>query len=199
MTEKEIIGGLAVAIGMAGYAVYLHGVFRGGLRPHMFTWIIWAVVMSTGFAAQYAEDAGPGAWNLGMSALATISIAVASCFYGEKNITRGDWIVFIGALSAIPAWLVTHDPLWAVVIISAIDAAAFYPTFRKSWAKPREEGLLVYLLSVPQFLLSIIALERVTVTTALYPATIVTLNAALVAMLLWRRRAGLPAGVRGVL
>jgi hypothetical protein len=187
MTEKEIIGGLAAAIGVIGYGIYMHGVFRHRIRPHMFTWIIWGVVMSIGFAAQYFEDSGPGAWNLGVSAFATINIAVASCFYGEKHITRSDWVVFIGALSAIPVWLATHDPLWAVVIISVIDAAAFYPTFRKSWAKPREEGLEVYLLSVPQFLLSIVALERTTVTTVLYPATIVTLNAALVVMLLWRR------------
>jgi hypothetical protein len=188
VTEKEIIGGLAVAIGTVGYGIYIHGVFRLRVRPHMFTWIIWAVVMTIGFAAQYLEDSGPGAWNLGMSALATISIAAASCFYGEKNITRSDWVVFIGALSAIPVWLATHDPLGAVVIISVIDAAAFYPTFRKSWPRPREESLWVYLLSVPQFLLSIVALDRMTITTALYPATIVTLNAALVVMLLWRRR-----------
>jgi uncharacterized membrane protein YidH (DUF202 family) len=189
MLEKEIIGGLAAVLGVAGYGIYMWQVRRRTIRPHMFTWIIWGVVMSIGFAAQYVEDSGPGAWNLGVGAVATILIAVASYFYGEKNITRGDRVVFIGALSAIPAWLATNDPLWAVVIISAIDAAAFYPTFRKSWIKPQEESLWAFLIGIPQFSLSIAALERTTLTTVLYPATIAVLNALLVVMLLWRRKA----------
>jgi hypothetical protein len=188
MTEKEIIGIAAVVLGVAGYGFYMGQIYRRAIKPHMFTWIIWGIVMSIGFAVQYAEEAGPGAWNLGVGAAATILIAAASCFYGERKITRGDWVFFIGALSAIPAWLMARDPLWAVVIISLIDAAAFYPTFRKSWMKPREEGSVIYFNGAVQFSLSIAALEKITVTTALYPATIAVLNAGLVMMLLWRRR-----------
>jgi hypothetical protein len=189
MSEKEIIGALAAVLGVAGYGVYMGQVYRRAIRPHMFTWIIWGILMSIGFAAQLAEKAGPGAWNLGVSAAATLMIAGASAFYGEKKITRSDWVFFIGALSAIPVWLMTDDPLGAVVIITMIDAAAFYPTFRKSWINPREESVSVFLVSVPQFLLSIAALERMTLTTVLYPAVIVSLNALLVMLLLWRRKA----------
>lgn len=189
MLEKEIIGGAAVAIGLYSYAVYLWQIYRRTIKPHLFTWIIWGTLMFIGFAAQYVENAGPGSWNMGVSAVITFVIAGAAYFYGEKNITRSDWIAFIVALSAIPAWIMTDNPLWAVVIISGIDVVAFYPTFRKSWYRPGEEGAWSFFTGGAQFALSIFALENMTFTTVLYPAVIAAMNMLLVTMLLCRRRA----------
>jgi len=188
MSEKEFMGALSVAVGVASYALYLWGVYRGNVRPHLFTWFIWGTLLSVGFAAQYAGNAGPGAWNTGVSAIITFAIAGTAYFRGEKHITRGDWIAFIIALSAIPVWRVTDNALWAVIIVSAIDAMAFYPTFRKSWDKPREEAAFSFFMGSLQFIFSIFALENVTFTTALYPAIIVIMNVMLVLMLLYRRK-----------
>lgn len=187
MSEKEILGALSVVAGVVSYAVYLWGMYRGKLKPHVFTWTIWGVLLGTGFLVQYAEKAGPGSWNLGVSAVLTLFVAVVAYFYGEKNITRSDWISFLFALSAIPVWLATDNPLWAVIIISTIDSVAFYPTFRKSWSKPQEEGLASFFIGSFQFFLSILALEKMTLVTVLYPATIVSLNILLVLMLVYRR------------
>ena len=144
--------------------------------------------MSIAFVAQVVENAGPGSWHIGMSALVTFFIVGVSFFRGEKNITRSDWVAFIIALSAIPVWKMTGNPLWAIVIVSMIDAAAFYPTFRKSWKKPWEESALAYFIGMVQFSLSIFALERVAFTTVLYPAVVMTFDALLFLFLLWRRR-----------
>lgn len=193
MTEQQIIGAAASLLGLYGYAMYMRGVLRGQLRPHMFTWIVWGVLMSIGLAAQLTEDTGPGTWNLMSSTAATVAIAVASLFYGDRNIAKSDWVAFIASLTAIPVWVMTKNPLYAVYIICAIDCAAVWPTFRKSWIRPHEEGATAFALTIPQFLLSIIALDHVTLVTAMYPALIIILNAALVLMLLWRRRFVKPA------
>ena len=189
MTEKDIIGGVAVAVGMASYILYIWQIWRRTIRPHVFTWLIWGTLMAIGFAVQYVEKAGPGSWVLGMSAVVNMVIATAAYFYGEKNIARSDWVALIVALSAIPVWQMTNNPLWAAAIISAIDAVAFWPTFRKSWSKPHEEGALSFFTAGAQFALSIFALENMTLASVLYPATIVILNAMLVSMLLARRAA----------
>jgi chromate transport protein ChrA len=188
MSEKEIIGAGAVAIGLISYGIYLWQIYRRTVKPHVFTWLLWGLLTSIGFAAQYAENAGAGAWILGLSSLANFVIAALAYFYGEKNITKSDWVSFIIALSAIPVWMATSNPFYAVIIISIIDAVAFYPTFRKSWKKPQEESALSFTAMTVPFALSIFALEKITLTTALYPATIVTLNTLLIAMLLWRRK-----------
>jgi len=188
MSEKEIIGTLAIIIGMASYTIYLWQIYRRAVKPHAFTWVLWGLLMSIGFAAAYAEGAGAGTWVLGLSAIINFVIAALGYFYGERTIPRSDWIALIVALSAIPAWIATSDPLYAVIIVSGIDAVAFWPTFRKSWMKPYEESAFSFSVMTLQFILSIFALEKTTLTTTLYPATIVTLNVLLIAMILWRRK-----------
>ena len=188
MTEKEILGGLSVVMGMACYAVYIHEIYRGNTKPHLFTWLIWGIIMSIAFVVQVVEKAGPGAWHIGISALIVFFIAGMSFFRGEKNITKSDWTAFIIALLAIPVWQITGNPLWAVVIVSMIDAAAFYPTFRKSWTKPWEESAKAYFICMIQYSVSILALERITFTTVLYPTIVTIMAGLLVLMLLWRRK-----------
>ncbi len=188
MTTKEIIGGLAVALTVISGLLYLWQIYGRTVKPHAFSWIVWGTLALISFAAQFVEGAGPGAWAMGLSALNCFAIAVLGLFYGEKNITRSDWIAFVTALLAIPVWRATHNPLWAVVIVSCIDAIAFYPTFRKSWRRPHEEGLTAFSIISLQMLISIAALQKYTLTIILYPAVIIFLNLTLIVALLYRRR-----------
>lgn len=188
MSAKEIIGIISVVIGVTGQDIYLWQVFRGTVKPHIFSWIIWGLLGIIAAAAQYAAEAGPGCWSVGVSAILCLLIALVGFFYGEKSITRGDWICFLLLLLAIPAWVMTKNPLWAVVIVSAIDAGAFYPTFRKSWHRPHDEGITAFLAYTLQMIFSIAALEKYSLTTALYPAVLLSMNAALLFTLLSRRK-----------
>lgn len=188
MTENEIIGGLSVVIGFVGEVFYLWQIYRGRIKPHLFSWIIWVIILSVDFAAQYVEKSGPGTWALATSITACLFVIIAACYRGEKYITKGDWAAFIMALLAIPVWLMTDNPLWAVIMITGIEVVSIYPTFRKSWIKPVEEGVFLFSTGAAQFLLSIFAQENITWTTALYPASVVVVNMSLVCMLLYRRR-----------
>lgn len=185
---KEIIGAFSVAIALLSGIIYLIQIYRRTIKPHMFSWLVWSILMAIGFAAQHVEKAGPGAWAMGAGAFIAFTVTGMSFFYGEKHITRGDWAAFIVALSAIPLWLATSNPLSAVIIVTLVDILAFYPTFRKSWIKPEEEGMLVFFMGGMQFFLSVAALENITLTTALYPVVITAMNMSLVLMLLYRRQ-----------
>ena len=85
------------------------------------------------------------------------------------------------------AW-VTDDPVGSVILITIIDALAFVPTFRKSYHKPNEETASTYSLSALKFAVAIAALSTVSVTTALYPLSLVVTNGVFVMMLLSRRK-----------
>ena len=115
-------------------------------------------------------------------------IAALTFRRGEKHITKSDWIAFIAALAAILVWLFTKEPLWAVVLITMIDSLAFYPTFRKSYIKPHEETVMTWWVNSIKFVFALLALEQVSLVTALYPSYLVLANGALAAMLIWRRR-----------
>jgi len=72
--------------------------------------------------------------------------------------------------------------------VSAIDAVSYYPTMRKSWVNPHQEGALAFIGYTVPLAFSLIALDSFTLTTALYPATILTMNVVLVSMLVYRRK-----------
>lgn len=189
MTLPQVFSVAGIAFGVASFAFYIHGILKGRIRPHIFTWIVWCIVMAVASAAQIVENAGAGAAVTVCAAIMTVIVTLLAFRYGEKNITRSDWLALVVCLSAIPVWQITAQPLYAVIIVTCIDAVAYYPTFRKSWLKPAEEGVIAFALGGLQFFFSLLALEKVNLTTALYPAVITFFNFALVFQLLVRRRA----------
>ncbi len=135
----EIWGAVSVALALVSLAPYLWTTIRGTNKPHIFTWIIWALLTAIAFAIQFLEGAGAGAWSGAVSTIFCIAILVVALRNGEKHITRSDWVVFVAALAAIPIWLLTQNPLLAAVWVTGIDSLGYIPTIRKSWLKPYEE------------------------------------------------------------
>ncbi|HEU0117584.1 MAG TPA: hypothetical protein VFR09_03025 [Alphaproteobacteria bacterium] len=187
MSEKEYLGLLSIFLSLIGYGVYIRSIIRKVTKPHAFSWIIWSVLMGIVFFAQMSRGGGAGAWVTGASALMCCIISAGAIVRGEKNITRGDWLAFVGAALAIPVWYVTHDPLWAVVLSTCIDAMAYYPTFRKSWHKPFEENFVTYSMDTVKWTVALFALESYSPTTLIYPLFLMMANIALVSMILLRR------------
>jgi hypothetical protein len=139
MTLKDVFGLLSLTLFVVSYVPYARSIFVANTKPHAFTWLVWGAVMAIAFVAQLSDKAGAGSWATGLSAAFCLGIGVVALFRGEKHITRGDWVAFVVTLLAIPLWVVTSDPLWSVLLVTGIDAVAYYPTFRKSYAKPDEE------------------------------------------------------------
>jgi hypothetical protein len=186
---KDVFGLLSLVLSIVSYVPYVRSIFVANTKPHAFTWLVWGAVMSIAFVAQLTGRGGAGSWATGLSAAFCLGIGVIALFRGEKHITRGDWIALLATLAAIPLWVVTSDPLWSILLVTAIDAVAYYPTFRKSWAKPDEELASKYVLTVVRYLFSLLALERYTIVTTVYQLVSIVMEAGIVIMLLWRRAA----------
>lgn len=180
-------GFISLAFMVLSRTVYITSVMRGRTKPHAFSWLIWTAISSIGFAAQFAEGAGPGSWARGLSAVTCLMLAVLGYFKGEKNITRGDKLTLLAAFSAVPLWLITKTPLWSVFIVCIIDTIGYFPTVRKAWNKPGEESAASFLISSLCSLSSLFAIENYNLCTWLYPALLVFTNTALAAYLLIRR------------
>ena len=67
-------------------------------------------------------------------------------------------------------WYVTSDPFWAVLILSTVEVLGFGPTLTKAYHLPYEENITFFVLFMVRNLFSIVALERLTVTTVMFPA-----------------------------
>ncbi|MDP9196165.1 MAG: hypothetical protein M3O22_05275 [Pseudomonadota bacterium] len=189
LASKEVIGGIATVVGIAGYVPYFIGLHRGKLRPHIFSWFIWGLIMETVFILQWEHNAGPGAWITGMSSVFCIIICLLGWKAGEKNITRADWAVLMVCQLAVPLWYVIQQPVFTMLLLTVIELVGFYPTFRKSWHDPYGESTLSYFITALKFVISIFAIQNFTVVNWMYPAALFAVNIILVSTLLLRRRA----------
>lgn len=185
---KTFLGVLAIAIGVYSYIPYFRDIFAGKTKPHAFSWFVWFLLTAIAFFAQIAGEGGAGAWVTGFTALVSLAVVVAALKVGKRNIVPLDWAFFVGSLLSLVLWAVTKNPVGSVVLITIIDALAFVPTFRKSYHKPHEETSITYALSGIKFAIGLAALNTVSVTTALYPLSLVVTNLLFVVMIEWRRK-----------
>lgn len=191
MSNKELLGGVAIALTLIGFIPYLVAALRQQIRPHVFSWIIWGSVTFIVFLAQARAGGGAGSWTIGVSGLLSLSVAVLAYVNSRQYklvITRTDWLFFAAGMSALPFWYFTADPLWAVVILTTVDILGFGPTIRKAYLRPDEEGLFFFVAFTARNGISILALEHYSLTTVLFPAATGIACAALVVIISWRRR-----------
>lgn len=185
---KLILGILAIAIGIYSYIPYFRDIVSGKTKPHAFTWFVWFLLTSIAFFAQLSDGGGAGSWVTGFTALVSLLVTVIALRVGRQNIVKIDWLFLAGSLFSLVLWFFSKDPTWSMVLITIIDALAFLPTFRKSYTKPDEETLLTYALSAVKFAIGIAALNAFSLTTVLYPVSLVVTNGLFVMMVVIRRR-----------
>jgi len=185
---KTALGIIATVMAFVSYIPYIRNMLSGKTKPHAFSWLVWGTLTAIAFVGQVSEGAGPSAWVTGFTACVSFFIFVTALWTGEKDIAKSDWLSLVGAGIAMLLWWATSDPLIAVILITLIDALGFFPTFRKSYHKPYEETAITFAISGLKFVIAIIALENLTPTTWLYPASLVFMNGIFVIMLLIRRK-----------
>ena len=185
---KESLGSAGAVVSVVSYLPYLRDIARRTTVPHVFSWLTWSAMTGIGFAAQVAAGGGPGVWVNGVTSAFCLAIFVAALFVGDRSLTRLDKASLAGAVVAAGVWPFTEDPLLSVIIVTLIDSLGYVPTFRKTFHAPHTETLSNYVLSGVKFALAALAMERFNVVTALFPVTLLVVDAAFIAMVVIRRR-----------
>ena len=189
MVYKELLSIIAIALTFIAFFPYIRSIVLGETKPHVFSWVIWGSTTFVVFLAQLEDDGGVGAWPIGVSGVITLFVAALSYFKrADISITKTDWLFFIAAMSALPFWYFTSNPLWAVVILTTVDILGFGPTVRKSYQQPHSESLLFFALFAARNFIVILALENYSLTTVLFPAAVGIACLALIIMLIYRRQ-----------
>jgi hypothetical protein len=183
-----IIGLISAVLQLYSYVVYLRGIFKGEVKPHVFTWLLWGLLGSISLAAQFYGHVGAGMWQPAVNVIGCFTVACLAVKYGTKNITRSDCIFFVMGLLAIPLWVMTKNPLWSVMIAAFINGLAFWPTLRKSWHRPEGEAIMTFFMGGVVATLGILAQENRTLYTVFYPMWTGLSDFLFVVVLLYRRR-----------
>lgn len=185
---KEILGITAVVISIFSLFPYISDIVKKKTKPHLYTWVIWTPLTFMAFFSQMSDGAGAGAWTTGVTAILCLLILALSFKFGTKDITRSDKVMLAGVVSATFLFIVVRNALLSIILVTFIDVAAFYPTIRKSLKKPYEETLSTHNFAAIKHFISIFALEKISLITALYPSAVFLANLILVGVLIKGRK-----------
>ncbi len=185
---KLIISVLASLVMVGAYIPYFRDIFLKKTRPHVYTWLIWAITMGTATAGLWY---GGGGWGtLSMLVVTTLVFAVflLSLKFGTRNITIADTIVLMAALLATVAWWRLNNPLLAVVMVSVIDGLGYIPSFRKTFEEPWTETPSSWAIFAISNALTIISLGEYNFLTLIYMVTTIVANVSIFSLCLFRRK-----------
>ncbi len=200
LISKVFWGIVASIISFVALMPYMVGTFKGTIKPHVFSWFIWGVSTLTVFAAQWVDDGGAGSWSTAVGGSMTFVIIALAVYRSHRDaalhqdqkadlsITRADWAVLFTCLSALPLWFFTDNPLFAVCLLTMIDMLAYIPTFRKSWHKPYEEQLFMFVVMTIRNIIAASSLEHYSMTTLMFPVVTACANIALISFIMVRRK-----------
>lgn len=189
MSSKELLSTVSILLTFIAFAPYIHSILNNEVKPHVFSWVIWGTTTLIVFFAQMNDNAGAGSWPIGISALITLYVAyLAFLRKSDSSITKVDWWFLGTALSSLPLWYLTSDPLSAVIILTTVDSIGLGPTLRKAYTYPFEEQRLFFALIAIRNCIAILALEHFSTTTVLFPAAIAINCVILFIVITYRRR-----------
>ncbi|HEB93245.1 MAG TPA: hypothetical protein ENI94_07220 [Gammaproteobacteria bacterium] len=189
MVHKELLSATAVILTFIAFFPYIRSILQGKTKPHVFSWVIWGSTTFVVFLAQLADKGGAGAWPIGVSGVITLFVAfLAYRKKSDSTISKIDWLFLIMAMTSLPFWYLTADPLWAVLILTTVDVIGFGPTFRKAYCFPHDERLTFYLIFVVRNFIAVAALEHYSLTTVLFPVATAVACLLFILMVAYRRR-----------
>ena len=184
---KEIFAVSAALLALIGHIPYIVGIFRGQVRPHLYTWLIGSIVSLIVIGGQFVKGAGVGILPTLVTGVFTVSICALSLKYGYRSITRSDRFFLFAALACGIPWLMTDDPTLSIIMAVSIDVIAYAPTIRKTWREPSTESPVLYSANLVRHLLALLAMEQYNVATTLHSVAMIGTNLIMVGTLALRK------------
>jgi len=167
LSLNEVLNGAASLLVIAAYFPYVIAILEGKTRPSKATWIIWTainVMIAGGMLQSGALNAQIAAVTIG-----DILIVGLAFRYGTPGWKPVEKICLVLAALGAIAWVVTKDPLMAIVIGLAITVLGSVPTATKVWDDPGSENATAFGLMFLSCVVQTAAIPQWTFANALQP------------------------------
>lgn len=187
MAIKIIFGILAPLVAFISFFPYIKDVLAKKTTPHMYSWLIWAILQASATLAILRTNSFWSAFGVATLGVVSVIVFLLSFRYGTKNITIFDTVCLLGAFVAIAFWVFADDVILSMILISIIDFIAFLPTYRKGYEEPYSETIFLYVCSALSNLFSLISITHYSIDSSLYVASLVITNIIFVAIVITRR------------
>jgi len=168
----------AVLANFMGGIVYLKDTLTGQAKPNRVTWLLWAIAPLIGFAAQIQAGVGLSSAMTFIVGFSPLLIFIASFFNKQSrwNLTAFDLICGTLSILGLILWIMTNDPILAIIFSILADGLAALPTIKKSFYHPESESEYAFLGGTISGLVTILALTRYDLANLGFPLYIFLVN-----------------------
>jgi hypothetical protein len=187
-TLLATFGILSAVVNTIGMIPYVKDVFKHKTKPERATWWIWLALGAVAISAQVAAGSTWSLFMVGAQTAAVATIAFLSLKYGYGTFKRKDFISLIIAMFGLMLWKITSDPLYALLIVVAVDAIAVWLTATKTWKAPNTETLIAWIFSSLAGLFGLLAVGKIDLAQIIYPLYILIANSTVTWIIIYRRR-----------
>ena len=192
----QCIGVLSAVLSLIAYLPYMRDISRGESHPQRASWLIWSMLSSLAFAAQYAEGATTSLWFAGAQVLGTITIFGMSIRHGRGAfLSRPDERVLWLAAMGLVVWYFTETAAYTLALTITISLLGGSLTLVKAYCRPSSETLTKWGLSFVAACCAIAAIGTADWMLLAYPLYIFTLNGTIFCAILFGRFAAARAVV----
>lgn len=185
---KDVLLSITLIIGIIAYIPYLKDVIFGNTKPHVYSWLIWAILNITFFSIQFNNNVGIVSFISLLTGIICTVIMLLGLGSGVRNITKTDGLFLLLALISAGLWIISKDALSSSILITLTNFFALLPTIRKSWFNPFEETLSTYIMTTTRTVLTLLLYDTYTIPTILPPVFGVTITILFCIMLIVRRK-----------
>ena len=182
-------GILAGILQLVASAPYIRDILRGSTIPQRSTWTIWTALSFVVLASQWASGA---TWSLALTigqAVSCAAIFALALRRGVGGVSPVELALLGIAALGIVGWQIADDPTVATCSVVVADLIAVGLMLPKTYRHPGSETLATYAIGVISTLFALAAVGSTAPSLLIYPVYILVADAAVVAVILLRRRA----------
>ncbi len=185
---KDVLAIVGAVATLLAAMPYLVDIILRKTKPNIVSWVNWTLLTGVGTAAAYVA----GEWQTAIQTFAVMiwvmSVVLLGLRYGVAKFTRFDAVCQAGALAGIVLWLALDSPAAAIIVVVLIDLIGALPTLRHAWIDPDEETWQTFVYAIVGPLMTIASLTAYSVESLLYPVYFLVINAAIAAVVVYRRQ-----------
>jgi hypothetical protein len=187
------MGYLSVVITIGGYLLYLMSMYKEELNvskqiaPHPLSWVLFGFLTGTGWLIQVARGAQAGSWTLGVTAAFCFLIAGLSYLKYKQQFKWNEWAWVVLGLFLFLFYFLTNAATLSAIFITLADLAGYGPTVQKGWKQPWTDNPVNFLFNSVKCGPALLALSSYSWATSVYLWMLLTMNALVALLLLWRR------------
>lgn len=167
MNAQQFFNLAAGIIFPIGFLPYIYSMLRGETKPSKVSWIIWISLDYIVLAGMFAENTVNG--QIVGTVFGGTMVFLLALKLGNTSWTNLDKFSLAGGVVGIMLWLITSNPIAAIITSSCTALIGSFPTFASAWKNPRNENRLAWTLFTISCVCALIGVPHWTIADAAQP------------------------------